>query len=257
MDTAELTFKKRKGRDQQAALDAIDNVLYALRRSGQLVEQDAPVAQVRGGYRVFVSLPEANSLQPRFRTQGARNAMRGLRKAGVTWEGTRVLGPDPESDPVCTCHKPGTLILTTHFLSCESPLQCGDCRGVVPLYRVPPIAEYGDYEDARFWTYHYQAFDSIWIASGAGERFAYRQLATPDSELSMEGRDVCRRIEAGSGIPTYYHLLRQHGRSRKAERKRKCPGCGGEWLLGESWLGLYDFRCDPCRLVSETACDVQ
>ena len=86
---------------------------------------------------------------------------------------------------------------------------------------------------------------------------AYRQITMPDSELSMKGLDVCRRIEKTSGIPTYYYLRRHYGRSQKAERNRKCPGCGGQWLLNECWLERYDFRCDRCRLVSETACDVQ
>jgi len=257
MHTAELTFKQRKGSDRQVALGAIDNLLYALRRSGELVEQDAPVAQVRGGYRVYVSLPEANSLRPRFRTKAVRRAIGGLRKAGLMWQAARVLGLDPQSKPVCACRQPGSLILTTDFLSCESPLQCGDCRGVVPLYRVPPTGECGDYEDVRFWEYHYRAFDSIWIASGAGERLAYRQLTMPDSELSIEGLDVCRRIEKAIGIPAYYYLRRHYGRSQKLERHRRCPGCSGEWLLNECWLEQYDFRCDHCRLVSEIACTVQ
>ena len=281
MHTAELTFRRRDRKtDREPALEAVNELLHTLRRNGQLVEQDEPIAQVRGGYRVFVSLPEADSLQPRFRTKSVRGAVRALRKAGVTWHATRVLGPDPDSDQVCPCRKPGTLILITDFLSCEPPLRCGDCHGVVPLYRVPPTSEYNNYEDVRFWEYHYRAFDAIWIASGAGERLAYQQLSKPDSELAREGR-VLRLLQhphrqgdgvevavldghrvdvlgilLGRGVPDDY-LLRHWGRSQKAERKRKCPDCGGDWSIDELWLERYDFRCDRCRLVSNIGLDVQ
>ena len=116
--------------------------------------------------------------------------------------------------------------------------------------------EHGDYEDVRHWGYHYCAFDSLWFASGIGERFAYRQLSDADSELSKEGRDLCRRIEAGAGVPTYYYLMRYFARSKKGELKSRCPDCGGEWLNESDSLKRYEFRCDRCRLVSNIADDV-
>ncbi|MGD8451338.1 MAG: DUF2310 family Zn-ribbon-containing protein [Phycisphaerae bacterium] len=257
MHTAELTFtwQKRKA-DPEEVRWAIDELLFSLRRNGQLIEQDAPVVEIRGGWRWYVSLPDADSLHPKHRSKRVRDAIRALRKAGVEWRSTRVLGPDPESDPVCTCRKPPALILSTDFLSCETPLRCGGCGGVVPLYRIPPTSEYGNFEDLRFWAYHYRDLDSIWIASGAGERLAYRQLSEPHSELAEEGRDVCRLIEANTGVPTYYDLMRYYGRSRRAELQRRCPDCGGAWKLDEQWLDRYDFRCEKCRLVSNIASDL-
>jgi predicted nucleic acid-binding Zn ribbon protein len=79
-------------------------------------------------------------------------------------------------------------------------------------------------------------------------------LADPDSELAQQGRNLCRRIEIGTGIPTYYYLARYWARE-KGEEDRLCPGCGNMWKV-EGLKELperfyhFDFRCDNCRLVS-------
>ena len=257
MHTAELTFTRpRRGIDSDAAGEAVAELIRCLRRNGQLIDQDAPCVQLRNGRRLYVSLPDADSLQQKHHGKHVRAAVRALRKVGVEWSSSRILGWDPESDPTCTCRKPPSLILTTNFLSCESPLRCGGCSGVVPLYRVPPTSEHDDYDDVRWWDHYYRHFDAIWIDSGVGERMAYRQLSRHDSELTEEGRGICQRTEKATGIPTYYFLLRYYGRSSSSERCRRCPSCGGDWLLAEQWLNHYAFRCSQCRLVSNISYDV-
>lgn len=246
----------RRDRDDRAALPAVYGLVGALRRSGQVCG-DVPVARVCGGYRLFARAPEAESLDPRFHSKEVRAALRELRKQGVRWDHARVVGVDPEATTVCRCRRRTALVLTTHFLTSEPPLRCGDCRGVVPLYRLSGRPKQGDFADVDHWQQRYQTFDLLWIGSGVGERLAYRELSMPDSELSREGRAVRREIEARAGVPTYYHLMRWAGRSERAERRRKCPDCGGEWLLDEPWLGICDFRCDACRLVSNVAFDVK
>lgn len=46
-----------------------------------------------------------------------------------------IIGEDPECAPVCQCHYSSSYILFTNYLSLESPLRCGDCLGIVPLYK--------------------------------------------------------------------------------------------------------------------------
>ncbi|MBN2447155.1 MAG: DUF2310 family Zn-ribbon-containing protein [Phycisphaerae bacterium] len=257
MYTAELVFKRERGvGDSEDCVRPIRYLLVALGRNGQLIEIDAPMANMRGGYRLYVSLAEADSLRPRLYNRHVRAALRSLRQAGVKWHATRPIGPDPESDPVCTCRRSTAYILETDFLTCETPVVCGDCRGVVPLYRIPHTSECDTYEDIIFWAYHLRAFDSVWIHSGAGEKLAYRELSRHDSETATSGREICRRIEKLSNTPAYYSLLTYYGRNVTTERRRLCPSCGGKWLLDEPWLGKYQFRCDKCRLVTTVACDV-
>ena len=162
-----------------------------------------------------------------------------------------------DSVSACTCHKRFPLILETSFLTQEVPLRCGECFGTFPFYRFGHTVEHGTYEDILEWKRLYDSFHRIWIHSGVGEQFAYRQLARLDSRVSQQGRETCRRIELRSGRPTYYYLYRYHGRSKAAERKRRCPGCGQTWLLETPWQSHHDFRCDRCRLTSSIGFDVR
>lgn len=257
MYTAELFFKRRgRGLSEERAAEAIAEVVVALQRNGQMVEDNPITTVVRGGYQTIAAIPERQSLSRSAYSSRVRTAMRNLKRCGLLPPRVRLAGRQLASAPVCGCRRSASLILTTDFLTSEVPLRCGRCYDIVPFSRFPHTTEYGTYEDIISWTWHYQAFDGVWIASGAGERLAYRELSEHGSELSREGRDLCRCIEKRSGVPTYYYLLRHYGRSVAAERKRRCPDCGGKWLLKESWHESYEFRCDHCRLLSNIAFDV-
>ncbi|MBX3324353.1 MAG: DUF2310 family Zn-ribbon-containing protein [Nitrospira sp.] len=65
-------------------------------------------------------------------------------------------------------------------------------------------------------------------------------------------------IETATRIPTYYYLFRYHGRLK--EKLRRCPLCGGAWRVrspkGLTRFSHFDFRCKPCRLVSNMASSI-
>ena len=48
------------------------------------------------------------------------------------------------------------------------------------------------------WEAVYQACDTLWIGSGVGERFGYRQMARFDSPLTEEGRTLCAELAAAT-----------------------------------------------------------
>ncbi|MFA0698754.1 DUF2310 family Zn-ribbon-containing protein, partial [Vibrio sp. 10N.222.49.C9] len=56
-------------------------------------------------------------------------------------------------------------------------------------------------------------------------------------------------------VPTYYYLYQVGGESLKQEQQRKCPKCGGEWLLDEPLHDMFHFKCDSCRLLSNISWD--
>ena len=58
-------------------------------------------------------------------------------------------------------------------------------------------------------------------------------------------------------VSSYINLKKGSGNDIESERGRRCPGCDGAWMLDEPWHGLFDFRCDPCRLVSNIAFNVR
>ena len=258
MHTAEILFRYLRDDVRIAdAADAVEGLLVALERNGQLVpDTTRPDVEEPEGYRVVALIPEARSLSRSRYNDYVHQALVKVRECGLASPKVRVLGRTPATAPVCRCKPSASMILHTDFSTRELPLVCGGCGGRVPFSRFEPTSDWGTYEDITWWMHQYRAFDSIWIRSGAGERFAYRQISRHDSEVSKEGRELCRDIERGTRRPVYYYLMRHYGRSVAAERRRRCPACGGAWLLKERMLERYDFCCRRCRLVSNVACEV-
>lgn len=257
MQTAEIAIKFTRKASREQVESAIWEYLVALARNGQLIDWGYDLLAVRGGYKAVVSLPEATSLQASRPSVHVHKRRAELRRHGIAIGKARILGHAVESGQVCRCRKHPSFVLETNFLSSDPPLCCGACFGRVPLYRIPHTTEYGTYEDILGWASRYRALDTLWIDSGVGEQFAYRELSRHDSDLSQTGRDICRRIQELTRIPVYYYLQRHYARSVASERRRTCPACGRKWLVEPPWFDRYDFRCDRCRLVSNIGFDVR
>jgi len=257
MHVVELQFRSKSGGPAPAdANDAVSNLIWALERNGQLVpDATRPDYEAADASCVIAFAPEATSLRPKLYSPRVRAALAALKRAGVAAPRCRVLGASPNSLVPCACREPSAMVLAD-ISACELPTRCGDCDGTVPFYRFAHTGDFGEYDDIIFWIYHYRSFEAVWIHGGSGEKLAYAQLSRHDGELAREGRDVCRAIEKRAKVPVYYYLSRYYGRNLAAERRRRCPSCGGAWLLKEPWLQRYDFRCRKCRLVSCIASDL-
>ncbi len=119
-----------------------------------------------------------------------------------------------------------SLLVFTHAFDRGSPVCRGESRHGVPLYALPLSP--AERENLLFWAGEYRHTDSLWLASGALEKAAYRQLADPSSPLMREGRRLAGHLEERTDRPTYLFVLRYHGRIR-GEARRPCPSCGGVW----------------------------
>ena len=164
----------------------------------------------------------------------------------------KTLGKDAsQTKQICRCKTPSSYILWTNYYSLLSPLDCGDCGGNVPLYRIPKPPEPGEqeYYSIGCWNAAYRACDHLQMLCGFGERWGTRQMQDHDSGLSKDGRKVCRNIEKMVGVPVYYYLYNYRRLTEEQDKQRKCPECGNDWLLDEPWHH-FNFRCGPCRLVS-------
>lgn len=256
MDTVQLLFRTRKTTNADESLDKVQGYLAALLHNGHVVG-DMPMAKIRGGYLVTVSLPEDDALDDRFADKWVRKRRRELAAAGVDGPKVIHLGADPENRAPCRCRSRPFLILFTTFLHAEPPLRCGACFGPIALYKVPASNEAGNHQDILSWQDTYQAMDWLFIGSGPGERFAHQQLSRFDSELSRDGRALARELERATRVPVYYFLSKYFGRSDQAERKRKCPSCGKAWLRKEPLHRIFDYQCRRCRLLSNVAFDVR
>lgn len=253
MFTAEIRFRVLEKAKGEVVADAVDGLIVALQRNGQVLSDEWPIAAGRSAVRVYVSVPERISLQRNHENKWVAKRRDELAKAGLSQASYTVLGREPEARNPCPCKRPSAFILFTHYLSMESPLRCAECFGPVPFYRIPHTSDCGTYEDVIFWRRNYQRCDELQMGCTVGERFGTRQMSSLDSELSKTGTECCRRVTEVSKRPCYYYLYRYRGQRRKQEAKRRCPSCNGRWRLQGSWHEQFDYRCDRCHLLSNLA----
>jgi predicted nucleic acid-binding Zn ribbon protein len=239
----------------KAVTDALFTLVATHRDLGQVLPEDVNLVRTRGGVTATVTIPERKSLSPGLGGERVREQLAQLGRLGIGSPRVQILGWVVESATVCRCRAPRSYVLFTHFLSIEPPVRCGDCWGTVPLYRLPLPAVTApmraDYRDVLCWQDLYRHCDSLYMQSGVGEQFGQRQMEDADSALSKNGRGVAESLEGRVKRPVYYFLNRTT--ETTSERRRRCPSCGGPWLLKKPLHGIVDFRCRRCRLVSNVA----
>jgi predicted nucleic acid-binding Zn ribbon protein len=255
METLELKLRTAEPHSDEQ-VSALNQLLGALRMNGQILGAQFPMAQTAAGYSVFLSAPERSSLDSTHANKYVRRSHEHLVTLGI--DDTEVIhrGPEPESFPLCTCATRSFYLLYTTYLSLESPMHCGDCFGIVPLYWLPSTADHG-YYDIICWEHDYQACDQLQMNCQTGERFGTREIFNVDSSLTIRGMEICASLSALTRTKVYYYLYRNNGRSVQQEHKRTCPKCQGEWRLPEALHERFDFKCDACGLLSNIAWNVR
>lgn len=250
MFIAELTIPLAPGTDADRVADQMAALFGSLRQNGQIIGREFPIAENADSLRAFIMIPEPEALEAVHNNKYVTKGYAVLREAAQVTPTWSIIGQDPSSAESDDCERRASFILFTDYATLESPLLCGDCFVPLPIYSIPPTYDNSGYYDIMCWQTDYQACDRLQMNCRTGERFATRQMSDPNSSLSREGRDICARIEASTGTPTYYYLYRYlKATTRAKEEARRCPSCGGGWRLDERQYRI-DFRCEPCRLVS-------
>lgn len=254
----ELTFQYSGKPNEPEISQGIERLLGAWVNNGQILNADWPVVFRKTHCLAIVACPEPTSLRPCHANDWIRKSLSELVSYGVLKPKLTLLGRGLESSTADRCRRPTSYFLMTNYLSIESPLWCGDHYLPIPLYRVPPTYEPDpSYWDILCWQKEWKSCDQLQMACGSGERWATKQISDPNSPLSTTGRKICKMIEEQSGVRTYYYLHRESGRSAAVERERLCPSCGKRWFLPEPLHKIIDFKCDPCRLISNVAWSVR
>jgi predicted nucleic acid-binding Zn ribbon protein len=236
------------------------SVLVALWRSnGQVLGKTYSAALKGRTYSLFLTLPEAGALAAEHNDLYVAERLEQLECAGFKGPTIKSQVRDPFERAVCGCQPRARthFILFTTYAGFEPSLLCGDCFHAVPHYRIPheqsTPAKAALHDRISTWQSNYRCCDQLNMSCTVGEAFALRQLGQLDSQLSRLGIEVCKDIARLTGVPTYYYLHRYRGRSAKSERARRCPGCGGGWLLAKPHHRMFDFKCDACQLLSNMA----
>lgn len=192
-----------------------------------------------------VKTPEKNSIAKQYCNSRVKKRLTWLKEKKVTL--TRALiGKEHNSESICQCSDSKGYIMNGGYCTTEA-IYCIDCDGYVPLYRFPATFE-DNHLDIVNWCRNYRAC----IESQFQSTMLW-QMYNFNSELTKEGLG-CRDVLSKSiNKPVYYPLYRYYSSCYEQDIARKCPSCGGEWLLEEKWQRFYDFRCDHCHLVSNLA----
>lgn len=256
MHIAEVRLEVAEETEDDRAL--IGNLTDSWRSNGQVLGREFPTVFVDNVYRVVLMLPRKDSLESENDGKYVTSSKTNLTNAGFKDVNVTVLGEDPFSAETCACSTVSCLILYTKYSSLESPLRCGKCFVPVPLYIIPHYdAPTGEVHDQiTTWESDYQSCDSLQMNCSTGEKFGLREISDFGSSLSKRGREICDAITSAVNFPTYYYLHRYRGRSRRSEMNRKCPSCGGEWLMTAQIHDTFDFKCDRCRLLSNIALSI-
>lgn len=227
--------------------------ISTLRGSGQVLDElDNIVEQHNledGSKRIQVRCitPETDSLDAKYHSVYGRSSFDKLLEMSTQPPQYRLVGEVAEELECCSCDDPSFYILFTKYSETVSPpVDCGDCGLPVPLYRLPLARDDEDHHTLLGWETKYQACDTLFMQSGAGEQFGLRQMTRLDSQLNTLGREICADLAAKKGRPFYSYLMQYY------REKKLCPGCGGEWKLETALHQFYKFRCDNCFLLSNS-----
>jgi len=238
------------------ANDIVESYLISLLRNGQICYETNKVIPWQENVIAYVDVigPQANKLK--------YHSKDGLKKLDKVKDYFK-------QEPVWTVHEDNpvaretswktasSLFLYSDPFEFSSPVSHGDREADISVYLLPLSDEIRD--KIYCWQTKYKHLTQIWFDGDALETPAYRELSHPESELSQEGRHLCKKIEKATGIPTYYYLKRFYCyEDHEKERCRPCPNCGKSWHV-PSYEGFFHspffqlaFRCKSCRLVSHT-----
>lgn len=255
MIVAEVSFPFTKTLEIDVVSDLVNRLLAVWRMNGQVCNREWPIALSENVAVATVLIPEPGSLEKGISNNYVKKAISELLDQGGYLPEVKIKGEDIDGDEICSCTTVNSYILYTTYISLESPLRCGNCFRPIPLYKIPPT-DGEEFYNLICWQSDYSSCDALQMNCGTLERAATREMSRQDSSLSKQGLEICQAITTATTIPTYYYLYRNGGRSKKQELQRKCPSCGGEWLLNEQFH-FFDFKCDKCRLLSNIAWNVK
>lgn len=257
MHTVRVSIEAKKKADWEKITDSINGLLGALRMNVQILGNQFPTAQTKSGLEFYANTPDKDSLSKKYNNKYVNKYLAQISDYKIKKPQITVLGKEIDSASLCDCKKLNDFVLFTTYVSLESPLRCFKCFGVVPLYKIPKTYDGDEYYNVISWQSDYQSCDSLQMNCTVGERFAINQLSKYDSPLNKQGLSVCESIEKVTGGRVFYYLYKGTARSHKAELLRKCPNCGGDWLLEEPFHRLFDFKCEKCKLLSNIAFGVR
>ncbi|WP_373819461.1 Zn-ribbon-containing protein [Glaesserella sp.] len=243
---------------EQDPVTLISQVLNQWRYNGQVIGREMGIThhqhETLSEFQVRVSTPEQESLLPEYNNEYVNEALLQAENAGVQFEYFELVGRDYNAEETGATEQATFQIIYTTYVETCSPIYNGKTFRPIPLYRFGDQPELT--EAIIKWQENWQSCDQLQMNGGALEQQALAEISEFNSELNQYGRLIGQALENLTCVPTYYYLYRL-GKDEATEHQRQCPSCGGKWKLTEPLHGIFHFKCDDCRLVSNLSWELQ
>jgi len=228
----------------QAADHAYEGLVGDLLRNSQIIGEPAKgIVQAR--LKAFVRLPAVDALASEHASNYVRRSLKEVETVFGTEPRVTILDPGGQK-PATSWQDAAYLVVCGGAPDGLAPLR-NETGVPVPSYLLPIDEQLS--EGLCFWARRNEYLEGLWFASDLEEE-SLRQLADPRSGHRQESRELATRIEQATKKQVYTCLFRHYGFAPDDEATRLCPLCGKAWRVRDE---LWDFRCEPCRLVSHLA----
>lgn len=155
------------------------------------------------------------------------------------------LRPVPPTAPedLCQCSSPAPLKLM--YALTNNPIHCCQCNLEVPPERWTPTWQL--VEAIADWRDSYQAIYHLWLASGAYEDWAARELRDIASAVNHAGLMVCQAIAARQEC---YYWYFQDTTADDVQPLPHCPCCRQPWTAYPG--GIFPQAiCTTCSIITQ------
>lgn len=242
---------------EQDPVNLINQMIEQWRYNGQIIGREIGVTYHQLGetaeFQAHLNLPEQESLLPKNNNDWVNQALENAQQAGIFFEFFEIIGRDYNENDTSQNAKPAFQLLYTTHLENASPLYNGEDFCAIPLYK---LGDHPELTEALIkWQENWQACDQLQMNGSVLEAEALAEISNADSPLSQHGRTLAAEVEKISATPTFYYLYRL-GKDPAVERHRPCPVCGGTWKLPQPLHGIFHFKCDRCRLISNLSWEI-
>jgi predicted nucleic acid-binding Zn ribbon protein len=228
--------------EELADFDHMDYLLGSFVHNGQMIEYfDHPVITENTAVYNGIII-QADSLNIRYYTENTNRFLQLLKEDQTEFE-YEIVSEKPYLEAKSIADASGLIL---HFGG-ESPLRTLDHYYNVPLYLLPPTSVDGtNYQNIITWERNYEAIYRLWFV-GLDESYYYNQLTNYQSDLSIEGMELCKQIHDLTKKDCYYNLFRDLNPDVK--ELENCPKCNTPWKMENELFETFKYKCSNCFLI--------
>ena len=223
MYVQEITLQISPDLEMDLMLDEFNWLMSNFHKNGQVAN---------GGHTQFIVgqkivsmpyTPEKDSLEAKHHNSFVVKQIERLETLCQSKLQIRTIGADGNHAEVCSCKSSSSHLLGAFCFSRDSAVICGDCRLIIPLYRLPKTED-DSYLSIINWqlsTMVLDGFETINLKNNGVPNISKSHL----NALDKLGFEVCERLEKLTGVKT--RLLQTLGSSKLPSYKnsnKKKPG---------------------------------